>query len=77
MDIDDVRAWAAAGGEAALSGTAAVLAPVGQLLWADGEVVTFGDGGVGPNVTELRDALTSLHRGETPDTHGWLETVEP
>lgn len=75
MTIDDVRAWAEAGGEAALSGTAAVLAPVGELVWADGEVVAFHGGGVGPNVTGLRDALTALHRGEADDTHGWLETV--
>jgi branched-chain amino acid aminotransferase len=77
MDLDDVRTWAADGGEAALSGTAAVLAPVGQLLWSDGEELTFGDGGVGPNVLELRDALTALHRGEAEDRHGWLEPVDP
>lgn len=77
MSIDDVRAWADGGGEAALSGTAAVLAPVGELLWADGDRVVFGDGGVGEHVTELRDALTALHRGEAEDVHGWLETVEP
>lgn len=77
LTIDDVVKWAEAGGEAALSGTAAVLAPVGTLVWADGRRVTFGDGDVGDTVTELRDALTSLHRGAVPDTHGWLEPVEP
>lgn len=77
IEVEELRAWAAAGGEAALSGTAAVLAPVGTLLWPDGEQVVFGDGGVGDNVLALRDALTALHRGESPDTHGWLETVEP
>ena len=77
LDLDDVRAWALRGGEAALSGTAAVLAPVGRLLWPDGEELEFGDGGVGDSVTELRDALTALHRGEADDPHGWLETVEP
>lgn len=76
IDIDDVRAWAAAGGEAALSGTAAVLSPVGTLVWASGETLTFGDGGVGPNVSELRNALTAIHRGEAADTHGWLTLVE-
>jgi branched-chain amino acid aminotransferase len=75
MTIDDVVQWADDGGEAALSGTAAVLAPVGTLLWADGREVVFGDGGVGENVLELRDALTALHRGEVVDTHGWLEIV--
>lgn len=76
VHVDELRSWAAAGGEAALSGTAAVLAPVGRLVWADGDEVTFGDGGVGGNVLELREALTALHRGETDDTHGWLETVQ-
>ncbi len=76
MEIGDVVAWAESGGEAALSGTAAVLAPVGTLLWADGRELVFADGGVGDNVLELRDALTALHRGEAEDTHGWLEVVE-
>ena len=75
MTLDEVVAWAEDGGEAALSGTAAVLAPVGTLLWADGRTVTFHDGEVGDNVLELRDALTALHRGDAEDTHGWLEEV--
>lgn len=75
LTIDDVVAWAESGGEAALSGTAAVLAPVGTLLWADGRTVTFNDAEVGDNVLALRDALTALHRGEAEDVHGWLETV--
>ncbi len=75
LTIDEVVAWAENGGEAALSGTAAVLAPVGTLLWAGGRTVTFNEGEVGDNVLELRDALTALHRGEAEDTHGWLEPV--
>jgi branched-chain amino acid aminotransferase len=75
LTMDDVVAWAEDGGEAALSGTAAVLAPVGRLLWAGGREVVFNDGEVGDNVLELRDALTALHRGEGEDTHGWLEEV--
>lgn len=75
MTLDDVIAWADGGGEAALSGTAAVLAPVGRLLWPDGATVTFGDGGVGDNVLALRDALTAVHRGGD-DPHGWCTVVE-
>ncbi len=77
LTIEEVVAWAEDGGEAALSGTAAVLAPVGTLLWADGRTVTFNDGEVGDNVLGLRDALTALHRGEAEDVHGWLEPIEP
>lgn len=76
LTIDEVVAWADNGGEAALSGTAAVLAPVGTLTWADGRTVRFNDAEVGDNVLELRNALTALHRGEVEDTHGWLETIE-
>ena len=76
LTIDEVVAWAERGGEAALSGTAAVLAPVGTLVWADGRTVTFNDAEVGDNVLELRDALTSLHRGEAEDVHGWLEPID-
>ena len=75
LTIDEVVGWAESGGEAALSGTAAVLAPVGTLLWPDGRTVTFNDAEVGDNVLELRDALTALHRGEAEDAHGWLEPV--
>ena len=74
LSVNEVVAWAARGGEAALSGTAAVLSPVGTLL-VGGEEVTVGDGGVGPNVLKLRDALTALQRGEAEDTHGWLEAI--
>ena len=75
LTLDDVVAWAEAGGEAALSGTAAVLAPVGELVWEDGRTVSFAGGEVGPTVVELRDALTSVHRGTAEDVHGWLEAV--
>ena len=76
LTIDEVVAWAEGGGEAALSGTAAVLAPVGTLLWADGRTVTFNRAEVGDSVLELRDALTALHRGEAEDVHGWLEPID-
>ena len=38
--------------------------------------MTFNDAEVGDNVLELRDALTSLHRGEAEDVHGWLEPID-
>jgi branched-chain amino acid aminotransferase len=60
--------------EAALSGTAAVLAPVGTLVH-DGEDITIGSGQVGENTLRLRKALTELHVGETPDRYGWLTEV--
>jgi branched-chain amino acid aminotransferase len=60
--------------EAALSGTAACLAPVGTFVYK-GEEITVRDGQPGPNTAKLRDALQSIQYGDAPDTHGWLTEV--
>ncbi len=60
--------------EAALSGTAACLTPVGTLVHK-GEEVSVLDGKAGPNVEKLRSALQTIQYGEAPDTHGWLIEV--
>lgn len=60
--------------EAALSGTAACLTPVGTLVYR-GEEIKVRDGGSGPNVGKLRNALQSIQYGEAPDDHGWLTEV--
>lgn len=74
LSLDDVLAWARNGGEAALSGTAAVLAPVGTLVH-DGDEIPMGDGEVGKNTRTLRDALTAVQRGQVPDQHAWTVPV--
>ena len=61
-------------GEAALSGTAAVLAGIGTILHA-GRKYRVGGGEVGPNTLRLRAALTALQTGSTPDVHGWIKVV--
>ena len=61
-------------GEAALSGTAAVLAGVGSFVYR-GETVTVGDGEIGPNTLKLRRALVDIHAGRVEDPHGWLYRV--
>ena len=60
--------------EAALSGTAACLTPVGTLVYKSDEI-TVRDGGSGANVEKLRNALQSIQYGESPDKHGWLTKV--
>jgi len=60
--------------EAALSGTAACLTPVGTLVYK-GEEIAVRDGSSGPNVTKLRDALQSIQYGEAADAHDWLTEV--
>ena len=60
--------------EAALSGTAASLAPVGTLVYK-GQEVQVRDGEPGANATRLRTALHDIHYGNAPDVHGWLTEV--
>ncbi len=74
VGLDEVISWAERGGEAALSGTAAVLAPVGTLAYKDREI-RFGQGDIGKNTLRLRQALVDLHVGAVEDTHGWIRVV--
>jgi branched-chain amino acid aminotransferase len=60
--------------EAALSGTAATLAPVGHLVY-NGEEISVRDGNPGPNAEKLRAALQAVQYGSAPDKHGWLTEV--
>ena len=61
-------------GEAALSGTAAVLAGVGTLIYRGAEHRVAG-GDVGPLTRALRAQLVAIQQGEAPDRHGWREAV--
>lgn len=60
--------------EAALSGTAAVLTPVGQFI-RNGEDITIGSGEAGPKTLKLRQLLNDIQWGKAADTHGWLKRV--
>ena len=60
--------------EAALSGTAAVLASVGTLIYHDAEH-QVGSGQAGPKVTQLKQSLNEIQWGVAPDTHNWLTRV--
>jgi branched-chain amino acid aminotransferase len=71
--VDEMLDWVKTG-EAALSGTAAVLAGVGTLV-RDGVVHPVGDGGVGRHTLRLREALVAVQQGDAPDRHGWLTKV--
>ena len=61
-------------GEAALSGTAAVLAGVGTLIHR-GQDHRVGSGEVGEETRRLRSALVAIQQGVTPDNRGWLQRV--
>ncbi|MGO4894136.1 branched-chain amino acid aminotransferase [Flavobacterium sp. W21_SRS_FM6] len=60
--------------EAALSGTAAVLTPIGTFIH-NGKEHKVGTGEAGPTTQKLRQALNDIQWGKAPDTHGWLSQV--
>jgi branched-chain amino acid aminotransferase len=73
FDVPEMLEWVKTG-EATLSGTAAVLAGVGTLIYR-GKEHAVGDGTVGPLTRALRAQLVSIQQGESEDRHGWLERV--
>jgi branched-chain amino acid aminotransferase len=73
FDVAEMLAWVA-DGEAALSGTAAVLAGVGTLIHHYREH-RVGDGEVGPLTRALRERLVSIQTGKAADSHGWLSKI--
>ena len=60
--------------EAALSGTAAVLASVGTLIFHDVEH-RVGSGQAGPRVAQLKKSLNEIQWGIAADKHNWMIQV--
>jgi branched-chain amino acid aminotransferase len=73
FDVKEMLEWVKAG-EAALSGTAAVLAGVGTLIYRGAEH-RVASGEVGQQTRALRTLLVAIQQGEAPDEHGWLQRV--
>ena len=73
IGVEELVDWSGTG-EVFLSGTAAVISPVGTLLLRD-ESVQVGDGQPGPNTMKLRALLTALQDGTGEDTYNWRTTV--
>lgn len=73
FDVQEMLDWVKTG-EATLSGTAAVLAGVGTLIYQETEH-RIADGEVGPLTRALRTRLIGIQQGDVPDSHGWLEQV--
>ena len=75
LTVDELLERAAKPGtEAALSGTAAVLAPVGTLIHR-GQEYKVGSGEPGATTNRLRQALNDIQWGKADDKHGWLTRV--
>lgn len=62
-------------GEAALTGTAAVLTPVGTLLH-NGNEIQVGSGEMGPWSARLREQLCAIQSGAAEDLHGWRVSLK-
>lgn len=60
--------------EAFGSGTAAVISPVGMIKYDD-NVITIGNGKVGPLANKFFTSLTDIQYGKTEDQMGWIEHV--
>ncbi len=76
ITAQEVFDWAARpDAEAALSGTAAVLSPVGS-LFHEGEEISIGSGEVGSETLRLRQALTDIHLGRVEDSYGWTTPID-
>jgi branched-chain amino acid aminotransferase len=73
FDVKEMLEWVK-NGEAALSGTAAVLAGVGTLIYK-GIEHRVANGDVGPLTRALRAQLVAIQQGEAADKHGWLQRV--
>lgn len=72
LKIDDVLKAAADGSlkEVFATGTAAVISPVGKLIYKGNEC-TIGDGSVGSLANKLYEALYGIQTGKLPDDMGW------
>jgi branched-chain amino acid aminotransferase len=73
FSVNEMLEWVKSG-EAALSGTAAVLAGVGTLIHRGVEHRVAG-GEVGQHTRALRTQLVAIQQGEAPDPQGWLQPV--
>ena len=64
--------------EAAECGTAAVTAPISEVVDMDNDVhyVIRKDNSVGPKVTALYNRLRAIQMGDYPDEHGWVVFVD-
>ncbi|GAB3153817.1 branched-chain amino acid aminotransferase [Micromonospora sonneratiae] len=76
VSFDDWRADAASGRlrEVFACGTAAVITPIGQVRYPDGEF-TIADGQPGEVTTRIRQTLVDIQRGRTADPHGWVHRI--
>jgi branched-chain amino acid aminotransferase len=52
------------------SGTAAVISPVGEMMWKD-KLIVVNNGEIGEVSQSLYDTITGIQSGKLPDPYGW------
>lgn len=74
ISIDEWKSGVANGEvkEVFACGTAAVITPVGKLVWDGGSV---GNESVGETTVRLRNALMDVQFGRAKDPHGWMHRL--
>lgn len=73
ISADELMAWIK-DGEVALSGTAAVLAPVAEIVY-NGEIHSVNQGKTAEHTLKLRKALNDIQRGVNNDSFNWITVV--
>ena len=74
ISVDEWREGVTSGAirEVFACGTAAVVTPVGRLVWDGGDV---GNQSAGEMTLRLRSALIDTQYGRSADTHGWMHRL--
>jgi branched-chain amino acid aminotransferase len=77
FSLDEWRHGVASGRitEVFACGTAAVVTPVGRMVWRDEEVDSSVGGDAGPVTQGVRQALVDIQYGRAEDTFGWMHRV--
>ncbi len=75
VDVEEWRSGVESGriSEVFACGTAAVITPVGRLVWDGGEVATPNP--TGEVTMRLRQALVDIQYGRREDAHGWMRRL--
>ncbi|MPV85267.1 branched-chain-amino-acid transaminase [Ostreibacterium oceani] len=73
IDADELIDWAKTG-EVALSGTAAVLVPVSEVVYHENRY-SVNAGNPSVNTMKLRQYLNALQQEQAPDSFGWLTPI--
>ena len=76
ISVDELKEAMANGTleEAWGTGTAAVVSPIGKLMYEDKEYIVNGEK-IGKVTQELYDTLTGIQFGKIPDPYGWIVKI--